>query len=116
MIDAMGAQQVVMAAIIVDEGILQSKGVEPAGRPRIPGNLLGAGSKASLRRMLLDDHYVLVTRKGLRDAIDIERLHGVARDHRNRFSCGFEAFGELHRLLHDDTVGQNAYSAAPLDV
>ena len=66
--------------------------------------------------MLLDDHHVLVTRKRLRNAIDIERLHGVARDHRNRFSRGFEAFGELHCLLHDDSIGQNAYVAAALDV
>src|SRR5215469_2632585 len=112
----MGAQQVVMAAVIVDESILQGEGVEPAGRPRIPRNLLGAGGKASLRRVLLDDYYVPVTRKRLRDAIDIERLHGVAGDDRNRFSRSFEAFSELHRLLHDNAIGQNAYVAASFDV
>src|SRR5215510_11686464 len=112
----MGAQQVVMAAVVVDESVLQGEGVEPAGRPRVPRNLLGARGKASLRRVLLDDHHVLVTRKRLRDAIDVERLHGVAGDYRNRLARGFEAFSELHCFLHDDSVGQNAYVAAALDV
>src|SRR5262245_20636464 len=112
----MGAQQVVMAAVIMDESILQGESVEPAGRPRIPRDLLGAWGKASLRRVLLDDHHVPVTRKRLRDAIDIERLHGVAGDHRNRLARGFETFSELHCLLDDDSIRQNAYVAAALDV
>ena len=67
-----------MAAVIVDESILQGEGVEPAGCPRIPRNLLGARGKTSLRRVLLYDYHVPVTRKRLRDAINIERLHGMA--------------------------------------
>ena len=84
-------QQIIMAAVIVDEGILQRERVEPAARLDVPGDLLGLRRQAALRRMLLDDDDVPVPPQRVADALDVERLHRMARDDGDRFALRLES-------------------------
>src|SRR5215467_5151132 len=112
----MSTQKIVMTAVIVNERILQGKGVKQAVRFRIPGNLFCAPSKPTLWSVLLDDHDLLVTPKRLRDSGDIDRLHRMAGDHRDRSACSLKTLRKLHRFLHDHSIRQDADVAAALNV
>ena len=65
---------VVVAAVVVDEGILQRERIEAAAGLHVPSDLLGARRETALRRVFLDDDDVLVPGKRLADAGDVERL------------------------------------------
>jgi len=56
---AMRRQQIVVAAVVVDEAVLQREGVEAAFGGDIPGDLLGLRREPALRHILLDDDHLL---------------------------------------------------------
>src|SRR5262249_1860807 len=76
-VETMRAQQVVMAAVVVNERILQRECVETAGRPGVPCNLLRSRCQPALRRVLLNHDHMLMASDRISDAIDIERLERV---------------------------------------
>src|SRR5665213_1661871 len=109
-------QQIVVAAVIVDESVLQREGVETALRLDVPGDLLGLRRKPALRYMLLDDDDVLVVPKGGDDAVAVERLDRVSRDQRGRDAPRLKAVGEFGRHFGDDAVRQDADIGAAAQV
>ena len=70
-------QEVMVAAVVVDEPILQRKGVQPATRLDIPRDLLGLRREPALRHVLFDDDYMVVLAKCGGDAVTIEGLQRV---------------------------------------
>src|SRR5947208_2382150 len=54
-VEPMRREQLVVAAVVVDEFVPQREGAELAARLDVPGDLLDLRRQAALRRVLLDD-------------------------------------------------------------
>src|SRR5437763_7064892 len=115
-IDTVRTQQIVMAAVVVDERILQRECVEAAGRPGVPRDLFRLRCQPALRRVFLDHDHMLMASERISDAIDVERLERVTRNERHRLALSFEGLRELYCLLRDHAVGKDANVAAACQV
>src|SRR6185437_9021441 len=83
---SMRRQQILVAAIVMNEGILQREGIEPAIRVDVPGDLLALGRESALRHVLLDDNDVLMSLQSFNHAFTVKGLHSMRRDHRDRLA------------------------------
>ena len=63
-----------MAAVVVDEPVLQGERIEPAARLNVPRDLLGLRGQPALGDMLLDDDDMLVLPERGDNSFAIERL------------------------------------------
>ena len=110
--EAVRGEQIGVAAELVDELVLQREGVEAAAGLHLPGELLGLGGEAAVRRLLLDDDHLAWSARPGPDALAVERLERVRRDDRHAAAGGGQPVGDLDRHLHDQAVGDHAGIAA----
>src|SRR6185312_8220716 len=101
-----------MAAVVVNELVLQRERVEAATRAALPGNLLRLRREPALRDVLFDHDDLLVSPQGLGNSGAVQRLHGMRRDDRDRLALLGDAISDLDRHLRDDAEGKHADIAA----
>src|SRR5437588_10606203 len=77
---AMRPQQVFVRAECVDELVFQAKGVQRAGGPIVPRDLLDHRRQAVALGMFFNDQHGLKLRQDARDSRHVERLERMHRD------------------------------------
>ena len=108
----MRIENIVVAAVAMDEGILERKRVEPAGCAGVPGQFFHAHGETAVRRAFLDDDDMSIGPQNLGQSFAVERLERMDRNNRRAFAGRLKSLGESKGALHDRPVGENADVAA----
>ena len=102
--EPMGVENIVVAAVTVDEGVLQRERIDPAGGIGVPGQFLHAHREAAVRRAFLDDDDLGVAFRISTSAARSSGFNVWTETIAVLFAGRFKSLGKRKGAFHDRAV------------